>query len=717
MSTNTMPADAPADVRVHHRACNLCEAICGLEIRVAGDEILSIRADDADPLSQGHICPKAVALKDLHEDPDRLRRPIRRTEAGWVEMGWDEAFDLVAERLCGIVEQHGGDAVANYVGNPTVHNYGGLTHGPRFLGTIKTRNRFSATSVDQLPQQLAAYWMYGHQLLVPIADIDRCDYLLVLGANPMASNGSLMTVPAFPKRLKALQARGGRMVVIDPRRSETAEVADEHLFIRPGTDAAFLAALLKVIDNDNLGHPGKLSIMEDGLEVALADIGALDLDALSAHCGIEVPTIRRIAAEFAGAARAAAYGRIGVSTQQHGTLCHWLIQLLNIVTGNLDREGGAMFTRPAVDLVDNPTSRPGSFGRWKSRVRGLPEFGGELPVAALAEEILTPGDGQVRALITVAGNPVLSTPNGRQLDRALDSLAFMVSVDFYLNETTRHADVILPPTCTLEHDHYDLIFHTFAVRNTARYSEPLFERSADARHDWEIFEALGDRIAKRLGQKRAPHPRPDQVVDMGLALGPYGGMKKHPLNLSLAVLKAAPHGIDLGALEPCLPERLQQPGKFILCAPPEMIAALAGFAASLKQPMATPGLRLIGRRHVRSNNSWMHNSLRLVKGPVRNQLLMHPDDLAARGLSNGATVRVASRVGEVEVIVEASDAMQAGVVSLPHGWGHARGGTRIGIAEAHAGVSPNDLTDEQFLDAVSGNAALNGVPVTVSAIA
>lgn len=717
MSTSTMPADATADVRVHHRACNLCEAICGLEIRVAGDEILSIRADDADPLSLGHICPKAVALKDLHEDPDRLRRPIRRTVEGWVEMGWDEAFDLVAGKLCEVVEQHGGDAVANYLGNPTVHNYGGLTHGPRFLGTIKTRNRFSATSVDQLPQQLAAYWMYGHQLLVPIADIDRCDYLLVIGANPMASNGSLMTVPAFPKRLKALQARGGRMVVIDPRRSETAEVADEHLFIRPGTDVAFLAALLKVIDNDNLGHPGKLAIMEDGLEVALADIGALDLDLLSAHCGIEVPTIRRIAAEFAGAARAAAYGRMGVSTQQHGTLCHWLIQLLNIVTGNLDREGGAMFTRPAVDLVDNPTSRPGSFGRWKSRVRGLPEFGGELPVAALAEEILTEGEGQVRALVTVAGNPVLSTPNGRQLDRALDSLAFMVSVDFYLNETTRHADVILPPTCTLEHDHYDLIFHAFAVRNTARYSEPLFERPADARHDWEIFEALGDRIAKRLGQKRAPHPRPDQVVDMGLALGPYGRMKKHPLNLSLASLKAAPHGIDLGALEPCLPERLQHPGKFILCAPPEMIAALASFAASLKQPATAPGLRLIGRRHVRSNNSWMHNSLRLVKGPVRNRLLMHPDDLAARGLADGAMVRVASRVGSVEVVVEASEAMQAGVVSLPHGWGHDRDGTRIGIAEAHAGVSPNDLTDEQFLDAVSGNAALNGVPVTVSAIA
>lgn len=706
---------SPADERIHHRACNLCEAICGLEIRVRGNDILSIRPDDADPLSQGHICPKAVALKDLYEDPDRLRQPIRRTESGWEPMEWEAAFDLVADRLCGIVEKHGPDAVANYLGNPTVHNYGGLTHGPRFLGTIRTKNRFSATSVDQLPHQLLAYWMYGHQLLVPIADIDRCDYLLVLGANPMASNGSLMTVPAFPKRLKALQARGGKLVLLDPRRTETAEVADEHLFIRPGTDAAFLAALLKIIDRDNLAQPGRLSGFEDGLEVAMADIGALDLDALSAHCGIDIPTIERIARAFATAPRAAAYGRMGVSTQVRGTLCQWLIQLLNIVTGNLDREGGALFTQPAVDLIDNPTSKPGSFGRWKSRVRGLPEFGGELPVAALAEEILTEGEGQVRALITMAGNPVLSTPNGAQLDRALDALDFMVSIDFYLNETTRHADVILPPTCTLEHDHYDLIFHAFAVRNTARYSAPLFERPADARHDWEIFEALGDRIAARLGSKRTPHPRPDQVVDMGLQIGPYGGMRKHPMKLSLAALKAAPHGVDLGALEPSLPQRLQTPGKFILCAPPAMIAELADFAKEIKGVTSESGLSLIGRRHVRSNNSWMHNSQRLVKGPVRNRLLMHPDDLASRGLRDGAKVRVASRVGAVEVEVEASDAMMPGVVSLPHGWGHDRAGTRIGIAEAHAGVSPNDLTDDQYLDAVCGNAALNGVPVTVAA--
>lgn len=712
-----MTINDKSEERIHHRACNLCEAICGLEIRVRGEEILSIRADHADPLSHGHICPKAVALKDVHEDLDRLRRPIRRTATGWQEMGWDEAFDLVADRLVEIHNHHGADAIGNYLGNPTVHNYGSLTHGGRFLSVFKTRNRFSATSVDQLPHQLLAYWMYGHQLLVPIADIDRCNYLLVLGANPMASNGSLMTVPKFPERLKALQTRGGKMVLLDPRRSETAEVADEHLFIRPGTDAAFLLGLLKVIDEENLAKPGRLAGFTDGLEVAMADIGAFGLAELSAHCGIPEATIRRIAREFATADGAAAYGRMGVSTQVRGTLSQWLIQLLNIVTGNLDRAGGTMFTTPAVDLIENPTSRPGHFAKWKSRVRGLPEFGGELPVAVMAEEILTPGEGQIRALITSAGNPVLSTPNGAQLDRALAGLDFMVSIDFYLNETTRHADVILPPTSALQHDHYDLIFHVFAVRNTARYSEPLFDKPADARHDWEIFEALGERIAARLVIKREAYPRPDQVVDMGLRTGPYGAARKHPENLSLAALKKQPHGIDLGPLESRLPQRLAHRDQHIRCAPSEMLAELENFHAALKVDTAAPPLALIGRRHVRSNNSWMHNSLRLVRGPVRNRLLMHPADVAARGLCDGAKVSVQSRVGAVVVELEASESVMPGVVSLPHGWGHDRSGTRMGIAEAHAGVSPNDLTDELLLDGVSGNAALNGVPVTVAALA
>ena len=701
--------------RVHHRACNLCEAICGLEIRVRGTEILSIRGDHADPLSRGHICPKAVALKDIHQDPDRLRQPMRRTATGWEEISWDAALDFAAERLVAISQAHGANSVGAYFGNPNVHNYGSMTHGSRALGPLKTRSRYSATSVDQLPHQLLAFWMYGHQLLVPIADIDRSDYFLVLGANPMASNGSLMTVPDFRARLKALQARGGRMVLLDPRRTETAEVADEHHFIRPGTDAAFLLGLLKTIFDEGLARPGKLAQFADGIEAAAQAIGAFDLEALSAHCGIAVETIRRIAREFATAKSAAAYGRIGVSIQRWGTLSQWLIQLLNIVTGNLDREGGVLFPLPAVDMIDSPASKPGHFASWKSRVRGLPEFAGELPVAALAEEILTPGEGQIRALLTSAGNPVLSTPNGAQLDRALDSLEFMVSVDIYLNETTRHADLILPPTSALEHDHYDLIFHVFAVRNTARYSEPLFDKPPGALHDWEIFESLGARIAQKLGVKHQASPRPDQIIDMGLRSGPYGGLRKHPQDLSLATLKQQPSGVDLGPLQSSLPQRLVHGDKRIRCAPPEVLAELENFAAELPEGLVDGALSLIGRRHLRSNNSWMHNSARLVKGPTRHQLLMHPQDLASRGLKDGSAVRIRSRAGEVVVEVESSDEVMPGVVSPPHGWGHDRAGTRMGVAQAHAGASSNDLTDETYLDRLSGNAALNGVAVTVEA--
>jgi anaerobic selenocysteine-containing dehydrogenase len=701
--------------RTHYRACNLCEAICGLKIEVKGREIVSLRGDEADPLSRGHICPKAVALRDLQEDPDRLRRPMCRTGNSWKEMGWDEAFDFVADRLAEIAREHGGDAVAFYLGNPNVHNYGAITHLSRLIREIRTRNRYSATSVDQLPHQLVAHLMFGHQLLLPIPDIDRTDYFLMLGANPMVSNGSLMTVPDFPKRLKALQARGGRMVVLDPRRTETAALADAHHFVRPGTDAAFLIGVLKTIFDEGLARPGRLASFTDGLASIEREVRAFDLGALAAHCEIGPEAIRGIARAFATAPRACAYGRIGVSIQRFGTLSQWLINLLNLVTGNLDREGGVLFTRPAVDMIESPVSRPGHWGKWKSRVRGLPEFSGELPVSALAEEITTPGEGRVRALVTVAGNPVLSTPNGAHLERAISQLDFMAAIDFYRNETTRLATVILPPTTALEHDHYDVVFHTLAVRNTARYSEPLFEKPEGALHDWEIFEALGDRLAKRLGNKREPFPQPEQVIDMGLQSGPYGAMRGHPMALSLERLRAAPHGIDLGPLQPCLPERLRLDGKRIRSAPAGLLEELGRFAAGLREaPEPDGALLLIGRRDLRSNNSWMHNYARLVKGPARHRLLVHPEDLAARGLRDGAKVVLRSRTGQVVVEAEACEDMMRGVVSLPHGWGHHREGVLLGIAREHAGASLNDVTDETLLDC-SGNAALSGVRVAIAA--
>lgn len=662
----------------HYRSCHLCEAICGVKIMVDREGEWTIRGDAADPFSRGHICPKAVALQDIHNDPDRLRRPMKREGNEWKTIGWEEALEYAAARLASVHREFGAKAVGVYMGNPSVHNYGVLTHVGPALGQLKTRSRFSATSVDQLPHQLVAYWLYGHQLLVPVPDIDHGHYLLMLGANPIASNGSMMTVPDFRKRIKALRARGGKWVVIDPRRTESAELADEHHFIRPGTDAFLLAALLNTLLAQNLARPGKL-------------------------------------AELATAPAGICYGRMGLSTQEFGTICQWLIQLINIACGNLDRPGGVLFTKPAVDVIAGPKSRPGHFARWHSRVSGLPEFSGELPVAALAEEITTGGEGRIRAMITIAGNPVLSTPDGRELERALAGLDFMVSQDFYLNETSRHAHLILPPTSPLEHDHFDLVFNLFAVRNTVKYSPALFEKPPGSLHDWEILQGLGGRLAFHLGLATMEGPEPAQIIDQGLLWGPYGEKYGHPLGLSLKKLMDFPHGIDLGPLEPSLPQRLGTPDKRIHCAPPLLLADLKRLREFADPHESKGPLLLIGRRQLRGNNSWMHNYERLVKGGNRCQLLMNPADMRARGLQDGQIVRVRSRTGEIHAPLRASENMMPGVVSLPHGYGHARAGVRLGVAGENAGVSINDLTDARQLDRLSGNAAVNGVPVTINA--
>ncbi len=697
---------------LHHRACHLCEAICGLTLETTTSDdgsiaITSIKGDAQDTFSRGHICPKAVALQDIQNDPDRLHQPMLRVGSEWQPIPWDEAFALVAERLAGIQALHGQNAVAVYQGNPSVHNYGLMTHSNYFLGQLKTRNRFSATSVDQLPHHLSSHLMYGHGLLLPIPDIDQTDFMLILGGNPLASNGSIMTVPDVEKRLKAIQARGGKVVVVDPRRSETAAMADQHLFVRPGGDAALLFGLLNTLFSEHLTRDSHLPV--DGLEEVRRAVAGFTAEAMSAHCAVPAEQIRQLARDFAAADKAVCYGRMGVSTQAFGTLCHWLVQLINLVTGNLDRVGGALCTEPAVDLV--AATSGGHFNRWQSRVSGRPEYSGELPVSALAEEMLTEGEGQIRALVTVAGNPVLSTPNGRQLEQALDGLEFMVSVDLYINETTRYADLILPSTSALENDHYDTTFNMFAVRNVTRFNRAILPKPEGALHDWEIFVGLAQAFAARTGNPLKPTLAPAQMIDLGLRAGAYGDASSH--KLSVAMLAEHPHGLDLGPLKANLAGRLKTANGRVQAAPAVILADLARFAA-LPLPKVDE-LLLIGRRHVRSNNSWMHNYHRLVKGKPRHQLLMHPDDLASRQLSDGQRVRVSSRIGMIEVHVLASLEMMPGVVSLPHGWGHDRPGVQMSIASAQPGASANDLTDERQLDELSGNAALNGVPVQVAA--
>lgn len=695
--------------RTVFRACNLCEAICGLEIRVDADgTITSIRGDRDDPFSRGHICPKALALDDVHRDPDRLRRPqLRQADGSFAEIGWAEAFDVAASKIRALQAAHGHDTIAVYLGNPNVHNYGTLLFGPPLLRLLRTRFRYSATSVDQLPHHLASRLMFGHSSFLPVPDLDHTQYFLIFGGNPAVSNGSMMTAPDVKKRLKAVRARGGRVVVVDPRRSESAEIADRHHFLRPGTDAFLLLAMIHTLIAEDLIDCGRLRDLTRGLDELPSLVAGFAPELVESVCGVEADAIRQLAREFAAAPAAVAYGRMGASTQEFGSLAIWLINVLNVITGNLDREGGAMFPNPAVDLAHFGHSA-GKFGRWHSLVRGLPEFGGELPVATLAED-LEHADGP-RALITIAGNPVLSTPNGPRLEAALEKLDFQLAIDIYINETTRHADLILPPTAALEHDHYDLIFNALAIRDVARFSEAVFEPGPEARHDWQILLEL----TRRLDPE--PDPKTSSQREFAAAAGPAGlldlALKQGPYGLSLEQLRAAPHGLDLGPLTEALPQRLPQDA-IDLC-PDHLITDLERLAARRSGIEAeAKGLVLIGRRHLQSNNSWLHNSERLLKGKERCTLLIRPDDAASRSLEAGARARVRSRVGVVEVQVEISDEVMPGVVSLPHGWGHQRPGVGWRVAAQTPGPSINDLTDDQRVDALTGNAAFSGLPVEV----
>lgn len=723
-----------SETAIHYRTCPLCEAMCGLAITHADDRIVSIKGDKADPLSAGHLCPKAVALKDIHDDLDRLRRPLKRTASGWREIGWEEALTEVTGNLRRIRREHGNAALAAYFGNPTAHTPA-LLMVPALLEALQGAQIFSATSVDQLPTMLASLEMFGHQLLFPVPDLDRTDFLLIVGGNPAASNGSLMSGGNIMQRIAGIRARGGRVVVIDPRRTETAEVADAHLFIRPGTDSFLLAAIAQVIFAEGAVRLGELAPRVEGVDALAQAVAEFTPERVAATTGIGAETIRALALELAKAKRAAIYGRIGTCTQEFGALANWLLFALNVLTGNLDRIGGMLLPTPPIDLPGLGPS--GSFARRRTRVRGLPAFGDEFPVAALAEEILTPGRGQIRALLTHAGNPVLSTPNGGRLDAALGQLEFMVAIDFYLNETTRRAHIILPPAGPLERVQMDPGLSLVMLRNVAKWSPPLFAPPPDSRQDWQILLELALALERRPG-KRLPLRLIrwlgfDALIDLLLRLGPYGThaalldpastpakkllalFKPRREGLSLAKLRRHPHGIDLGALAPGrLAGFLARRQRTIQLAPPLFLADLPRARTRLGKEN-TDGLRLIGRRHVRDNNSWMHNSHRLVKGRNRCTLLIHPVDAARLGVAEGQMVRVASRVGAIELPAELSEAMMPGVVSIPHGYGHRRAGTLLRVAQSEApGASVNDLTDEKMLDAITGVPVFNGLPVSIA---
>ena len=728
----------------HYRICPLCEACCGLEVRTRGDQVVGIRGAANDVFSRGYICPKGFALKDLHEDPDRLRTPLVRRNGTLVPATWDEAFDEIERRLPPILAAHGRDAVAVTVGNPSAHKMELLLYFSRLAKALGTKNIFTASTLDQMPKQLSSGLMFGHWLSIAVPDIERSDWLLVIGANPMVSNGSLWTVPDFRGKAKALRARGGKRLVIDPRRTETAAVADEHHFIRPGSDVFLLAAMVHTLFEEGLVRLGRLAPLVSGVDELRNAVHAFAPERVAARCAIDAPTIRRLARELAAAPRACVYGRIGTCTQSFGTLCSWLVDVLNALTGHLDEAGGAMFAKSAA-FADNTAGTPGRgrgvvTGRHRSRVSGAPEVWGELPMTCLAEEIETPGAGQVKALISVASNPVLSSPGGPRLAAAMAQLDFMISLDIYVNETTQHADVILPGLSPLEHSHYDVAFPQLSWRNHARFSEAVFAPPAGHPPEWQTLlriaaiakglgakadvialddQLVGDDVRKLAGDK-APlvmkavsgWSGPERLLDLSLRSGPYGdGFGLKPDGLNLAKVRAAPGGIDLGELAPRMPEMLRTPSGRIELAPPSLIADLPRAMADFDAPAAP--LVVIGRRDVRSNNSWMHNLPTLAKGPERCTAIVHPEDAARIGLADGARATLSGAAASAQVTLQVSDAMMPGVVCLPHGWGHGQPGTRLALAAERPGANLNALLDDGARDPLSGNAVLGGGTVTL----
>jgi anaerobic selenocysteine-containing dehydrogenase len=715
-----------------HRVCTLCEAHCGIRVEVSGGRVARITGDPDDVMSRGYICPKAAALADIHADPDRLRAPVKRVGEEFVPIGWDEAITLAAEGLREVRDRHGSDAVATYLGNPGAHS-SSVIAATVLRKVLGSRNNYSATSADQLPQHRTSHEMLGHFGLFPIPDIDRTDHMLVIGANPAVSNGSIMTAPGARHRLRAIAERGGKVVVIDPRRTETVKHASEHVAVAPGGDAYLLLGMLHTIFADRLEDLGRLADRCDGVEELRTIVAEWSPRRAAPHAGVDARTIRRLAREFAAAPSAVAYGRVGVCHQETGTLTHWLINALNVVTGNFDRPGGAMFPNPPVDALTLLDLALGGGERWErepQRVSGLPGYLNELPVAGLADEILTPGDGQVRAMVVYAGNPVLSTPGGARLDEAMARLDWCVSVDMYVTETSRHADVILPPVAQLERSDVDVVFPLVGVRNFARYNPAALPKPPDGKTDWEILMALAGRVGSGLtggAQNRVMRAldwlaTPERLVDLGLRTGPYGVLRRGPMRgLTMAKVKRARHGVDLGPLEPRLPGALRTRGKRLRLAPEAFVAEAAVLhERAAGREAATAGgfdLVLIGRRQLRSNNSWLHNSPRLMKGADRCTAILHPDDAGARGLEDGQRVRVASAVGSIEVPLEVSDEMRPGVVSVPHGFGHDREGVGWTRAAAKAGASVNDITDPTIVDRLTGNAAFNAVPVRVESAA
>lgn len=727
-----MTTSSTTEPQIHYRVCNYCEAMCGVTVRydaLADNDARKIKVtpDKDDPFSRGGMCPKAAAFGALHYDPSRLKKPVKKVGDDWQEISWEEAYDTIETKIKGIRSQYGVDTVASYLGNPIVHNLGMMLFISMLLKAIGSKNVYSATSMDQLPHHFAAHFMFGHTMRIPLPDIDRTDYMILMGSNPLVSNGSIMTAAGVDKRLRDIQQRNGKFIVIDPRKTETANIASEHYFIRPGSDVYFLLALLHIIFRDQKVNLGRLTDHVEGFDALPPLVEEYSPARVAPLIGIDQAAIEQMAAEYCSHEKAVIHGRMGLSTQAHGGLCQWLINTINIVTGHFDTPGGMMFTSPAIEAVRGDKQRK-AFGRWKSRVHALKEFAGELPVSTMADEFKTDGKGQIKAFMTVCGNPVLTSPNGKRLDEVLPNVEFMFSIDNFINETTRHADLILPTPMGLEIDHYDLVFNVLAVSNNARFSSALFPPEKDRPYDWQVLKELAGRLSRKGLSFRDRMSTPRGIINMGLMLGPYGKLsspRRWFTGLSLKKLIKSKHGIHLGPLKPRIPECLITPDKKIQLAADVFLQRLTevtkdelpALASEIQQQANKQELLLVGRRNVSTNNSWMHQVRKLsISKMTRCTVMIHSDDAERLRIGDGEDVKVSSRVGAIVLPAEISNAMMPGVVSIPHGFGHNRAGTRVPIADIKPGVSVNDITDHRRIDKLTGNAAFSGQVVKIEPI-
>ena len=739
----------PDGTRVHLRQCPVCECMCGLEVHLdAEDHVKVIRPDRDDVWSNGFICPKGTTLGRLHEDPDRIRVPMIREgspdDPQWRQATWDEAFARCEELLHGVLDEHGIEAMTAFIGNPAGHSFSLSRYGALLMGQAGFPMIYSAGTVDQWPKNVSSVLMYGNMWKIPTVDIAHTDLWIIMGGNPQASGGSLLASPDQLAQIDGIKARGGQVIVIDPRRTITADHASEWIPIVPGTDAALLLAMANVIFAEVLHSLGAVDGLVEGVEAVREACASYTPERVEAFCKVPAATIRRLARALAGARAGGLYGRIGLCNQEFGTLASWMVDVVNIIAGQFDKQGGMLFGTPAgepfVWKLDTALTGAPEFGRWRSRVRGAPEVLGQVPCSCLAEEIATPGDGQIRALINIAANPALSVPDSQHLEDSLPLLDCMIAIDCYMNETTRFAHVILPAPSPLESPHFDELMWAWSIGTASKWSDQLFDTPEGYVPEWEImarlgwlctgaadadfdFAALDDGFfAVMCGMYgRDPettlplydHGGPERMIDLQLRMGPWGDRYGEvPDGLNLERVKAAEHGVDLGPMQPGrAAEVIGTPSGRIELAPEYILSDLPRLDAALERD--PDSLVLVSRRNIKSKNTWMHNVKVLVKAGNRCTLLMHPEDAADAGLVDEAIALVSSEAGSVEVPVEISDEMMPGVVSLPHGWGHDRPGTRLSVAREHAGINSNLLAPGHFVDVLSGNQAVNGIPVQV----